>query len=109
MHRLYAESYNYYMQAEKSTTSKIAALRARLYGANMLLFKGELKQAEAIIQSCHSEENPARSKAIRILALQLLAILRNNQKRYTESLRLYQQCIGMLGKKDMVNVKKSMA
>jgi class 3 adenylate cyclase len=112
LHRLYPESFNYYLQAEKSAASTISALQARLHGANVLLFKGDLKEAEAIIKSCHSEECPAKSKVIRLRAVQLLAILRNNQKRYDESLYLHQTCIDMLGDSDLdrqMDIRKSMA
>ena len=109
LHRLYPRSCNYYLLAEQNAPSRAKGLLARLHAANVLLFNGDFDEAESIILSAHSEQHPNKAMAVRLRATQLMAILRNNQKRYAESLQLHEQYIGMRGKKDMVNVIKSMA
>ena len=123
LHRLYPRACSYYLLAEEMAPSRVKGVLARLEAANVLLFNGELSEAESIILSAHSEQYPDKAQAVRLYATQLLATLRNNQQRYAESLALYKQCLAMLYQKDavhaskpsalsqyyMVNIRKSMA
>lgn len=123
LHRLYPRSCSYFLQAEQAAPSRVKGVLARLDAANVLLFNGELVEAESIIESVHSKQHPDKAQSVRLYATQLLATLRNNQKRYTESLEIYEHCLSMLTQKDgakaskrsalwvyyMVNIRKSMA
>ncbi|TNF24999.1 MAG: tetratricopeptide repeat protein [Bacteroidetes bacterium] len=112
LHRLYPQAYNYYLNASENADSPISASDSLLDAANVLLFKGDLEEAEALIGQCHSEERPARSKKTVLRATQLKAILRNNQRRYEESLQLHARCLTMLGSDDAdkeMDIRKSMA
>ncbi|MCB9186265.1 MAG: hypothetical protein H6601_05910 [Flavobacteriales bacterium] len=112
LHRLYPQAIVYYQQAEDSAATSTKAKLASLHRANVLLFKGDLNEAEAIILSCHSPEKQAKNADVRLRATQLLAILRNNQKQYPKSLQLHAECLEMLGEKDVdrqMDIRKSMA
>ena len=112
LHRLYPRACSYYLLAEQHAPSRVKALLARLHAANVLLFNGDFEEAESLIISVHSEKHADKAKAVRLRATQLMAILRNNQKSYSESLQLHEKCIEMLGNKDMerqMDIRKSMA